>query len=84
MTGRPQVVGNGSTTRTHTCTCNLRGLLYLCYSLDAVPNACLAACAIAYMHNALTPPIAGILNIATNQLLFDAIIIGHETDNFAK
>ena len=51
---------------------------------DAVPDACLAACAIAYTCNALTPPIAGILNIATNQLLLDTIIIGYETDDFAK
>ena len=51
---------------------------------DMVPDACLATCAIAYICDALTPPITGILNIAANQSLLDAIIIGYETDNFAK
>ena len=42
------------------------------------------AVAIAYTHNAPTPPIATILNIATGQSLLDTIIAGYETDNFAQ
>ena len=51
---------------------------------NAIPDACLAACAIAYTHNAPNPPMAGMLNIASNQSLLDAITTGYETDNFAK
>ena len=51
---------------------------------DVAPNACLAACAIAYTRHAPTPPAAGILNITTDQSLLDMIITGYETDDFAK
>ena len=51
---------------------------------DTTPDACLAACAMAYTRHAPTPPAAGILNITTDQSLLDAIIIGYETDDFAK
>ena len=46
--------------------------------------ACLAACAIAYTHNAPATHTASILNIAADQSLLDAIITGYETDSFAK
>ena len=48
---------------------------------DAIPDACLAACAIAYTCNAPNPPMAGMLNIASNQSLLDAIITGYETND---
>ena len=51
---------------------------------DAPPDACLAACAIAYTRNALATHAAGILNIAADQSLLDAIVTGYETDSFAK
>ena len=51
---------------------------------DAMPNACLAACAMAHTRNAPKTPVAGILNIATDQSLLDAIITGYKTDDFAK
>ena len=51
---------------------------------NAAPNACLAACAIAYTQHAPTPPATGILNITADQSLLDAIITGYETDDFAK
>ena len=51
---------------------------------DAIPDACLAACTIAYTCNAPNPPMAGMLNIASDQSLLDAIITGYETDDFAK
>ena len=51
---------------------------------DAAPDACLAACAIAYTRNAPATHAAGILNITTDQSLLDAIITGYETDDFAK
>ena len=51
---------------------------------DAAPNACLAACAMAYAWHAPTFPAAGILNITANQSLLDAIITGYKTDDFAK
>jgi RNase H-like domain found in reverse transcriptase/Integrase zinc binding domain len=51
---------------------------------DAPPDACLTACAITYTCKALTTHTAGILNIATDQSLLNAIITGYETDSFAK
>jgi hypothetical protein len=51
---------------------------------DAAPDACLVACAIAYTCNAPPTPIAGILNIAADHSLLDAIINGYRTDDFAK
>ena len=51
---------------------------------DAAPNACLAACAMAYAWHAPTSPAVGILNITANQSLLDAIITGYKTDDFAK
>ena len=46
---------------------------------DAPPDACLAACAIAYTHNAPATHTAGILNIAADQSLLNAIVTGYET-----
>jgi hypothetical protein len=51
---------------------------------DAAPDACLAACAIAYTRNPPNLPVAGVLNIAADHSLLDAIIKGYETDDFAK
>jgi RNase H-like domain found in reverse transcriptase/Integrase zinc binding domain len=51
---------------------------------DAAPDACLAACAIAYTRHAPDQFATGILNIAADQSLLDAIITGYETDDFAK
>jgi hypothetical protein len=51
---------------------------------DTTPDACLAACAIAYTRHAPDQFAAGILNIAADQSLLDAIISGYETDDFAK
>jgi hypothetical protein len=51
---------------------------------DAMPNTCLAACVMAHTHNAPKTLVAGILNIATDQSLLDAIIAGYKTDDFAK
>ena len=51
---------------------------------NVIPDACLAACAIAYTCNAPNPPIAGMLNITTDQSLLDVIITGYETDDFTK
>jgi RNase H-like domain found in reverse transcriptase/Reverse transcriptase (RNA-dependent DNA polymerase)/Integrase zinc binding domain len=51
---------------------------------DTIPDACLAACAMAYTRHAPTPPAAGILNITADQSLLNAIITGYETDDFAK
>jgi Integrase zinc binding domain len=50
---------------------------------DTTPDAGLAACAIAYTHNAPVPHAASILDIAADQSLFDVIITGYETDDFA-
>ena len=38
----------------------------------------------AYTRNAPNTPMAGMLNIASNQSLLDAIITDYETDNFTK
>src|SRR6202790_199921 len=51
---------------------------------DTTPDACLAACMIVYTCNAPTTHAAGILNIAAEQSLLDAIITGYETDSFAR
>ena len=51
---------------------------------DATPDACLAACAIVYTHNAPATHARGILNITADQFLLDAIITGYKTDDFAK
>jgi hypothetical protein len=51
---------------------------------NTTPDACLAACAIVYTHNALATLAAGILNIAANQSLPDTIITCYETGPFAK
>ena len=51
---------------------------------DVAPNTCLTACAMAYAWHAPTSPAVGILSITANQSLLDAIIIGYETDDFAK
>ena len=51
---------------------------------DTTPDACLAACAIAYTCNAPTTHAGGILNIATDQSLLDTIITGYKTDDFTK
>ena len=51
---------------------------------DVIPDACLAACAMAYTHNTPNPPMAGMLNITSDQSLLDAIITGYETNDFAK
>jgi hypothetical protein len=51
---------------------------------DALPNACLVACAMAHTCNTPKTLVAGILNIATDQSLLDAIIAGYKTDDFAK
>ena len=51
---------------------------------NAAPDACLAACAIAYTRNPLPTHAAGILNITSDQSLLDAIITGYEADPFAK
>ena len=51
---------------------------------DVAPDACLAACAMAYAQHAPTSPAAGVLNITSDQSLLDAIIAGYETDDFAK
>jgi hypothetical protein len=45
---------------------------------------CLAACAIAYTHNAPATHAGGVLNITADQSLLKAIITGYETDDFAK
>jgi RNase H-like domain found in reverse transcriptase/Integrase zinc binding domain len=50
---------------------------------DAAPDACLAACTIAYTRNPPNLPIASVLNIAADHSLLDGIIKGYETD-FAK
>ena len=51
---------------------------------NAIPDACLAACTIAYTRNTPNPPMAGMLNITSDQSLLDAIITGYETNDFAK
>jgi hypothetical protein len=51
---------------------------------DAVPDACLAACAIAYTRNPPNLPITSVLNITTHHSLLNAIIKGYETNDFAK
>jgi Integrase zinc binding domain len=51
---------------------------------DTTPDACLVACAIAYTRHVPDPSAAGILNIAADQSLLNAIITGYETDDFAK
>jgi hypothetical protein len=51
---------------------------------DAAPDACLAACAIAYTRNPPNLPIAGVLNIAADHSLLDTIVNGYKTDDFAK
>ena len=51
---------------------------------DVAPDACLAACAMAYARHAPTSPAAGILNITADQSLLDVIITGYKTDDFAK
>ena len=51
---------------------------------DATPDACLAACAIAYTRSAPATHAGGILNITADQSLLNAIITGYETDDFAK
>ena len=51
---------------------------------DAIPDTCLAACAIAYTCNTPSPPTAGMLNITANQSLFNTIITGYETNYFTK
>ena len=56
----------------------------LCQMPDAIPDTCLAACAILYTCNAPNPPMAGMLNIATDQSLLDVITTGYETNNFTK
>ena len=48
---------------------------------DVVPDACLAACTIAYTCSA---PTVGTLNITANKSFLDAIIKGYETDDFAQ
>jgi Integrase zinc binding domain len=51
---------------------------------DTTLDACLMACAIAYTRHAPDQFDAGILNIAADQSLLDAIITGYETDDFTK
>ena len=51
---------------------------------DTAPDACLAACAIAYTCNPPATHAAGILNITSDQSLLDAIITSYEADPFAK
>jgi hypothetical protein len=51
---------------------------------DTAPDACLAACAIAYTCNVPATYATGILNIMADQSLLDAIITSYETDDFAK
>ena len=51
---------------------------------DAPPDACLAACMITCTCNAPATHVAGILNIATDQSLLEAIVTGYETDSFTK
>ena len=56
----------------------------LAHMPDAIPDACLTRCAIAYTRNAPKMPTGGILNITTDQSLLNAIITGYETDSFTK
>ena len=51
---------------------------------NIAPDTCLAACTIAYTHNLPATHAAGILNITSDQFLFDTIITGYEVDCFAK
>ena len=51
---------------------------------DTAPDACLAACAIAYTCNPPATHAAGILNITSDQSLLDAIITGYKAKPFAK
>ena len=44
-------------------------------------DACLTACAIVYICNAPMPPAMGLLHIAIDQSLLDAIITGYKTDD---
>jgi hypothetical protein len=51
---------------------------------DAVPDACLVACAMAYTHNEPAMPVAGGLDITADQSFLDAIITSYETNPFTK
>ena len=51
---------------------------------DAIPDACLAACAIAYTRSAPKTLAGSMLNIAADQSLLNTIITSYETNPFAK
>ena len=50
---------------------------------DAIPDACLAACTIAYTCSAHRTPASSTLNIAADQSLLNTIITSYETNPFA-